>query len=231
MIYKIIPLTLLFLMPFTPNKASEVDIILLDNKIDLVEELTIERIYNSLNVGDFTLPQLTSFEKAVQGFYEMKTRGEIQKNILTIIDFSLSSSNRRLWVIDMDSNTVLYQSLVSHGRNTGEEYAEEFSNEMNSNKSSLGFYLTGETYLGKNGFSLRLDGLEIGVNDKARNRGIVVHGADYVSEDYIKENGRLGRSQGCPAIPMELRDKIIDVIKEKTCLFIYYPAYQSKLYS
>ena len=142
---------------------------------------------------------------------------------ITLIDFSKSSNEKRLWVIDMDTNVILFQTLVAHGRNTGEEFANAFSNQPESYQSSLGFYTTGEVYNGKHGLSLKLDGLEKGVNDKARDRAVVIHGASYVSDTFIKQNKRLGRSLGCPAIPVEMNDKIINVIKDKSCLFIYHP--------
>ena len=143
---------------------------------------------------------------------------------MTLVDFSLSSNLKRLWVIDLETNTILYNSLVAHGRNTGEEYASSFSNSNSSYKSSLGFYITGETYNGKHGMSLKLDGLEKGVNDNARQRGVVMHSANYVSNSFIKYNKRLGRSLGCPAIPEELLRGIVNTIKDKSCLFIYHPS-------
>src|SRR5690606_4161345 len=118
-------------------------------------------------------------------------------------------NKKRMWVIDMTTNTVLMHSLVAHGRNTGDVFAKNFSNASESYKSSLGFYLTGETYTGKHGMSLKLDGLEKGVNDNARNRAVVIHGADYVSDSFIKNNSRLGRSLGCPAVPRELTKQLI----------------------
>ena len=148
-----------------------------------------------------------------------------------MIDFSLSSNMKRLWVIDLEKNIVLFQTLVAHGRNTGEEFAKEFSNQAQSFKSSIGFYATGEIYDGKHGKSLKLDGLEKGLNDKARERAVVIHGADYVSETFIKQNKRLGRSQGCPAIPVEMNAKIINVIKDKSCLFIYHPSLTKEILS
>ncbi|ESU27904.1 hypothetical protein FSS13T_03900 [Flavobacterium saliperosum S13] len=181
------------------------------------------------------MPKLESFSKALEGYYQLKERGIVQKDILTIVDFSLSSTQKRLWVIDMATNTVLLQSVVSHGRNSGEEFATSFSNESNSYKSSLGFYTTGETYNGKHGLSLKLDGLEYGINSNARNRAVVMHGADYAAESFIKQQGRLGRSQGCPAVPYEIHKEIINLIKDKSCLFIYHPSRtyekQSKLVS
>jgi len=181
-------------------------------------------IYDMLNANSFTMPNLESFSEALEGFYALKNKGVIQKDILTLIDFSKSANTKRLWVIDLKTNTILFNTLVAHGRNTGEEYAQTFSNAAESFKSSLGFYATGEVYNGKHGLSLKLDGLEKGINDNARERAVVVHGADYVSESFIKGNKRLGRSQGCPAIPVELNEKIINVIKDKSCLFIFHPS-------
>lgn len=184
----------------------------------------IELVYNSLNANHFALPNLESFEEALKGFYKLKDEGLVQKDILTLVDFSMSSNSKRLWVIDLATNTILYNSLVAHGRNTGEEYANSFSNSNSSFKSSLGFYVTGETYNGKHGMSLKLDGIEKGINDNARERGVVIHAANYVSNAFIKYNKRLGRSLGCPAIPEEALKEIVNTIKNKSCLFIYHPS-------
>ncbi|GIZ08981.1 murein L,D-transpeptidase catalytic domain family protein [Flavobacterium sp. UMI-01] len=190
-----------------------------------------ERVYESLQSNQFDLPNFPIFAKALNGFYLLKEKGLIQKNILTLIDFSLSSNTQRLWVIDLENNTVLFNSLVAHGRNSGEEFATSFSNTAESFKSSLGFYVTGEEYIGKHGKSLRLDGLEKGLNDNARQRAVVIHGANYVSNSFIKNNKRLGRSLGCPAIPVELTNKIIETIKDKSCLFIYHPSNNEEIMS
>ncbi|WP_298648859.1 murein L,D-transpeptidase catalytic domain family protein, partial [uncultured Proteiniphilum sp.] len=127
----------------------------------------------------------------------------------------------RMYVLDMAKKEILFVSYVSHGRNSGENYATSFSNRDGSHQSSLGFYRTASTYKGGNGYSLQLDGLEKGINDKARQRAIVIHGADYCSENVIRSTGRLGRSFGCPALPRELTKPIIDTIKEGSLLFIY----------
>lgn len=184
----------------------------------------IERIYTKLNANNFPHPSQKSFIKALEGYVKLKEEGLIQKDFLTLIDFSLSSTEKRLWVIDIKNNTIVFQSLVAHGRNSGNEYANIFSNTPESHKSSLGFYATAETYYGKHGYSMRLDGLEQGINNNARKRAIVIHGASYVSTTFIKQNGRLGRSYGCPALPKEESKELIDLIKDKSCLYIYYPS-------
>jgi hypothetical protein len=190
-----------------------------------------EMVYANLQPNHFEMPQIKSFSIALKGFYKLKEKGIIKKDILTLIDFSLSANSKRLWVIDLATKTILFQSLVAHGRNTGEEYANNFSNEAESYKSSIGFYATGEVYIGKHGISLRLDGLEKGINDNARSRGVVLHAANYVSASFIKNNKRLGRSQGCPAVPMNLSKALIGIIKDKSCLFIYHPKLVSPLIS
>ena len=230
MIYKIYPLFVFLLLSFGKDSKNTTDvkttvtktIAKVENKLTV--EAKIENVYNSLNSNNYKLPELKTFSEAMKGFYLLKERGIIQKNILTLIDFSLSSNTKRLWVIDMTTNTILFNSLVAHGRNTGEEFATTFSNINSSFKSSLGFYSTGEIYQGKHGASLRLDGLEKGLNSNARERGVVMHGADYVSESFIRDHKRLGRSQGCPAVPVELTDEIIQTIKDKSCLYIYHPS-------
>lgn len=144
-----------------------------------------------------------------------------RKNVITIIDFSKNSSEKRFFVIDLENKRLLYNCFVAHGKNSGENSAQNFSNEPQSLQSSLGFYLTAETYIGEHGYSLRLDGLEKGINDNARSREIVIHGAGYVSEEFIRTYGRLGRSWGCPALPREISKEIIDKISGGSCLFIY----------
>jgi hypothetical protein len=168
-------------------------------------------------------PDYAVFKKALTGFFYLKATNNIKKNILTIIDFSISSKLERMWIIDMTEMKVLHSSLVAHGRNSGEEFATRFSNSPNSNQSSLGFYLTGDVYVGKHGLSLYLDGVEPGINDNARSRAIVMHGADYVSEDFVSQAGRLGRSFGCPSIPMQGHEEIIKMLSNRSCLYIYYP--------
>lgn len=158
------------------------------------------------------------FFQAVAGYERIKDH---RKDVLTIIDFSQPSSNERMFIIDMNSLKLLCSSVVSHGRNSGTVYATDFSNVNGSYKSSLGFYLTGNVYKGRNGYSLALDGLEEGINDKARERAIVVHGAGYCNPDIVRNGGMLGRSLGCPAVPVNMTRKIIDMIKGGSVMFIY----------
>ena len=143
------------------------------------------------------------------------------KKIITIIDFSKPSTRDRLFVIDLENKMILYKSLVAHGKNSGANMASSFSNAPRSLKSCLGFFVTAETYSGKYGYSLKLDGLEPGINDNARQRGIVIHGADFVSHEIARQCGLLGRSWGCPALPLNSSKKIIDTISNGSCLFIY----------
>lgn len=162
------------------------------------------------------------FLKGLTGYQNLKDLKVIPatKAILSVVDLSLPSTQKRLWVIDLDAHKMLFNTLVAHGRGSGEKMAETFSNMPESNQSSVGFYTTAEVYTGKHGRSLRLDGLDAGLNHNARGRAIVVHGAEYVSQDVINATGRLGRSQGCPALPMDMFSDIINDIKDNTLLFI-----------
>ena len=162
------------------------------------------------------------FEKAMTGYLNLKQTNRLagDKQLLTVVDFDLPSTEKRLWVVDLASRKVLFHTLVAHGHNSGENEATAFSNTDASNMSSLGFYVTGREYEGKHGHSLRLEGLDEGFNTNAAARSVVMHGADYVSEEFIKENGRLGRSLGCPALPMDQYAQIIDAVNGGTCLFI-----------
>jgi hypothetical protein len=152
-----------------------------------------------------------------------RSTGDFQSPVLTVIDYSLPSTERRLWVIDMVQRRVLSHELVAHGENSGDLYAVAFSNRMGSNQTSLGLFRTEGTYYGHNGYSLRLDGLERGINDRAYERKIVVHGANYVQPAVIASFGRLGRSHGCPAVPHAAARRIIDQIKGGSAVFAYYP--------
>lgn len=159
-----------------------------------------------------------AFRQAVAGYYKIDNR---KREVLTLIDFSRPSTAKRLFVFDMRERKVLFSSVVSHGKNSGDNYATSFSNECGSYKSSLGFYLTESTYQGKNGYSLILNGLEKGINDRARERAIVMHGAAYADPSVASRGGRLGRSFGCPAVPQKLSRPIIDAIKGGSVMYIY----------
>ncbi|HEY4650697.1 MAG TPA: murein L,D-transpeptidase catalytic domain family protein [Pontibacter sp.] len=163
------------------------------------------------------------FRKAFIGFMNLKERNLVSstKSVLTVVDFSKPSHQKRMWVIDLNARKVLFNTLVAHGRNTGNEKAIKFSNQPNSNMSSLGFYVTDKTYYGKHGLSLKLQGVDKGFNTNAMQRAIVVHGADYATESFIKQYGRLGRSLGCPALPTEISKDVINVIKDETVLFVH----------
>lgn len=145
------------------------------------------------------------------------------RDVLSVIDYSLPSTEPRLWVFDLESSELLFHELVAHGVNTGENMATRFSNVEGSRQSSLGLFLTDEPYTGRNGYSLKLHGLEEDVNHRAWERTIVLHGAWYVSEDFHRQHGRLGRSWGCPAVTPEVAEPLIDTIKEGSLLFVYYP--------
>lgn len=142
---------------------------------------------------------------------------------LTVIDYSLPSTAKRLWVYDLNSRALVYEELVAHGEGSGENFAREFSNTPDSHQTSLGLFVTEQAYVGKNGYSLRMDGLDTGINDRARERAIVIHGAPYVSESFAKSQGRLGRSWGCPAVRDVIARSLIDRVKGGGLVFAYYP--------
>lgn len=185
------------------------------------------RIYN--NISEPTL-SWEAFEKGLIGYTNLVKEGKISRlDTLTIVDFSKPSAETRLFVIDLHNEEIIYRSLCAHGRNSGALYAEHFSNQQSSRKSSLGFYVTQATYSGKYRLALRLQGMEHS-NDQARSRGIVLHTADYVSYDFLDRNDcQLGRSHGCPVVPRANFDCLVDWIKDGSCFFIYHPSahYQS----
>lgn len=151
-------------------------------------------------------------------------RGDIKRpSTLTVIDYSRPSVEPRLWVFNLNSGKLLFKELVAHGRNTGDNMATRFSDAMNSRKSSLGLFVTSDTYVGSNGYSLRLDGLEPGFNARARQRAIVMHGAPYVDGRLAAAQGRIGRSWGCPALRDGIAREVIDTIRGGGVIFSYYP--------
>jgi hypothetical protein len=176
-----------------------------------------------LQASAASLPSRDVFSSAMRGYLKMQEADRISSRTVSIIDFTLPSTQKRFWVIDLATGNILYHTLVAHGKNSGELYAERFSNKHDSYQSSLGFYVTGNTYIGKHGLSLKLHGMEPGINDRAEARSIVIHSANYVDEAYAKKTGRLGRSWGCPAIPVDNHKEIVTLLAGGTCLFIYYP--------
>lgn len=179
-----------------------------------------EDLYRQLDDKDLSYKAL---ETALTGFVKLQLEKKIEKvDYLTVIDMSMSANQSRFFLIDLNQKRIAHKSVVAHGRNSGGEYARSFSNQAGSFKSSIGFYKTAETYQGKHGLSLRLDGLEYS-NNNARDRAIVIHAADYVSQSFIKNNGRLGRSLGCPSLPKKNYEKIVEKIRGGSLLFIYYP--------
>ncbi len=175
-------------------------------------------LYQTLGLAEMGLSK-KAFSHAYKGYMRLVNKKLIANpGYLTICDMSQSSRKKRLYVIDINNQQVVMQTHVAHGQRSGSEFATRFSNKMSSHQSSLGFYVTKSTYNGEHGLSLRMHGLEPGFNDKAYRRAIVVHGAKYVGD------GLKGRSFGCPAVPKEDSDELINTIKDGTCLFIYYPS-------
>lgn len=179
-----------------------------------------DSLYNLMGLENYGL-QREVFFKAYKGYNFLLKKGLVRKkNILTVCDYSQSSNNKRLYVIDLKETRLLFNTFVSHGKNSGGEFATTFSNLVESNKSSLGFMLTAETYNGKAGYSLRFDGMEAGINDKVRSRDIVLHGSYFVNAQMVEERGMMGNSLGCPAIPNDKRKQVIDAIKGGSCFYV-----------
>ena len=180
-----------------------------------------ENLYVSLNDSSLNFE---AFSLALKGHEILSEKGLVLKpELITVIDYSKPSNEKRFFVIDLHSESIIYKSLVAHGRNSGELYATRFSNRVQSYQTALGFYITGNTYTGSQGYSLLMSGVDSGYNDNARKRSIVIHGADYVTQRFAERNGRLGRSFGCPALPPELNKPVINLIKEGSVIFGYYP--------
>ena len=179
------------------------------------------RLHAEMGIGKLLAPEV--LRSALVGWAHLAQSGKIRRDsILAIIDYGRPSTEDRLVVLDLKARRVLLRSLVAHGRNSGENYAIRFSNRPGSLQSCLGFHITGDIYRGVHGYSLRLIGVEAEVNGNAERRSIVIHGADYASPTFAKRHGRLGRSWGCPAVPMETAREIIDAIKDGACLFAFY---------
>ena len=183
----------------------------------------VSTLYDQIDLKEIGLTK-KAFEYALKGYYYLLEHHWLNRtNILSICDLSQSSRNKRLYVLDLEERKVLVNTYVAHGRNSGGEFARSFSNNPSSHKTSLGFYVTQGTYMGNNGLSLKIRGMERGFNDRANGRNIVVHGSQYVGPDFLQMNQFCGRSYGCPAVPAEESEEIIDMIKEGSCLFVYHP--------
>lgn len=184
-------------------------------------EDSVQHLYDAVKLQEYNL-SYPAFRYAMIGYFTLEHEGKLgKKKLISIIDFTKSSSEKRFYTIDLERLEVKFHEYVAHGKNTGENSARSFSNVVHSNASSLGFYITAETYVGSKGYSLKLDGQDKGYNDNIRTRAVVMHEADYVSEAWIKKYGRLGRSQGCPALRKEISKKVIDTIKHQTLIFAY----------
>jgi hypothetical protein len=180
-------------------------------------------LYHQLNLEEYGL-SAEAFNYAWKGYQHLLAKNSINCRYLTICDFSQASSRKRMYILDLNNNDLIINTYVAHGRNSGGVYASRFSNKPESLQSSLGFYITGNTYYGQHGLSLRIHGMEKGVNDNAWQRTIVIHGATYVDASRAIPGGFMGRSYGCPAVPQHESTKIINTIKNGTCLFIYHPS-------
>lgn len=213
--YLYLYLPLIFLSARTP------DIVMTKASDPVNTESAGAKLYDELGSEEISR---NAFLLAYTGYCELKAEDKLKKDtLLTIIDYSKPSDCERMFVIDLKNRKLLERTLVAHGRESGLIVAENFSNRMHSNQSSLGFFITNCTYTGKHGYSLRIDGVEPDINDNAISRAIVIHAANYVSEEFIMQYGRLGRSFGCPALPVESCDRIIDLIKGASCIFVYAP--------
>ena len=172
-----------------------------------------------------TAPQLDKnvLKLALTAYQKATIKGAVKKQVLTVIDYSLPSSNQRMWIFDLQKDKLLYNTYVAHGQNSGMTTPNHFSNKTSSKATSLGTFVTKDTYMGSKGISLNLDGLEKGFNDNAYSRRVVIHGAWYVEPDFIKKAGRAGRSWGCPSIAQTLAKPVINTIKGGSVVFAYYP--------
>ena len=179
-------------------------------------------LYEKLGLAKLGLSK-QALQFAYRGYAKLAARGAVRNHTLTVVDFSQSSRRKRLYIIDMEREKVLLHTYVAHGKNSGLEYATRFSNRLSSLQSSLGFYITTNTYVGEHGLSLRLDGQERGYNDRAMDRAVVVHGANYIG-DHRRRSAYMGRSFGCPAVPLPQARRVIGLIKEGSVLFVYHPS-------
>jgi hypothetical protein len=180
------------------------------------------QLFNDLHLQQAGL-SMQAVDYAIKGYEKLVDSGMVTNpQYLTIVDLSQSSRNKRFYILDLKNDSLVWNTYVAHGRNSGVDMAEHFSNQLNSNESSLGFYITKNTYNGKHGLSLRISGLESGFNDNAEARGVVVHGAPYVNAARVNSN-YMGRSEGCPALPENEYAQVINIIKGGSVMFVYGP--------
>ncbi|MGZ3844431.1 MAG: murein L,D-transpeptidase catalytic domain family protein [Flavisolibacter sp.] len=224
----VVCLSVVFVSFSNPNRstrmaASEKDSsAVADSSMANREAALSEKLYDSLNLQEAGLTK-QAVDYAVKGYEKLVDSGLVKNpQYLTIVDLGQSSRNKRFYILDMQNDKLVWNTFVAHGRNSGVDVAKSFSNDPNSNKSSLGFYVTESTYRGKHGTSLRINGLEHGFNDNAEARGVVVHGAPYVNPARVN-SGYMGRSEGCPALPENEYAQVINIIKDGSVLFVYNP--------
>lgn len=193
---------------------------------DEVTEEIFDAVRAPVEQDEWSVPGMSedAWDAALDAYRQASAEGQVDRPVLTVIDYSLPSSEPRMWVVDLERREVLFHELVAHGKASGEAVATRFSNEPNSNATSLGVFRTGETYHGARGYSLKLDGLEPGMNDKARDRGIVVHGSKFVNEEMVERLGRVSMSLGCPAVDNAVAKPLIETIKGGTLVVSYYPS-------
>jgi hypothetical protein len=213
-----------FLTP-TEHSQAKIDHKNLKEKIQNYKLMKFDQLaynlYEEMHLQESGL-RFEVFDNALIGYYNLKHEGLLSdKPVITVVDFTKSSREKRIWVIDLQKKEVLHHTYVAHGRNSGDEFAKNFSNENESYMSSIGFYVTEDTYFGKHGLSLKLNGLDEDFNTNAMERCVVMHGAEYASEQFISQTGRLGRSLGCPALPMDEHQDIINTVVGKTTLYIH----------
>lgn len=213
---KLFALIFILLLPIYGSAKNHNPSSPVKEKASIIKKVDSRKLYREMKLKNKI--SFTAFDQAITGYNKIDAKN---KNIITLIDFTQPSTKKRLFIIDVKNKKLLKSSVVSHGKNSGDNYATSFSNQNGSFKSSLGFYITETTYQGKNGYSLRLDGLEEGINDNAKERAIVIHGASYANPSTIESAGRLGRSLGCPALPTTISKEIIDTIKDGSLLYIY----------
>ena len=214
--------TLISTTAFSPpveENANPKRLIALDS--DVFSRYT-SQVYHQLSFDRDTL-DYEVLHKALKGYTYLKATNQLENpRFLSIIDFTKYCNDKRLWVVDLQERRIVHNELVAHGRRSGSSFANTFSNQHRSNKSSLGFYITGGTYYGRNGLSLKLNGIERRFNSNAFSRGIVIHGANYVSDHFVQRDERIGRSFGCPAVDARVNKQLVNTLKGGSCLFIYH---------